>query len=152
MCQMCRRINQWFLKRFQKDAPYKVLDCAEEEGDAVASATDDNKAASALYKQISEIFSSRSNSIRHLLKPSDHFAGSNDLVYSEKRAFPRSWGDGRSRAQWAMKAEEVAVNHRAPRTVVRGATMVNCGTVGHEAARIRAFMHSRNSPCLLPTF
>ena len=57
MCQMCRRINQWFLKRFQKDAPYKVLDCAEEEGDVVASATDDDKAASALNEQISEMFS-----------------------------------------------------------------------------------------------
>ena len=49
------------MKRLQKDAPYKVLDCAEEEGDAVASATDDDKAASALYKQISEMFSYRSN-------------------------------------------------------------------------------------------
>ena len=44
------------IKRFQKDAPCKVLDCAEEEGDAVASATDDDKAASALNKQISEMF------------------------------------------------------------------------------------------------
>ena len=52
------------IKRFQKDAPCKVLDFAEEEeGDAVASATDDDKAASALYKQISEMFSRRSNNI-----------------------------------------------------------------------------------------
>ena len=50
------------IKRFQKDAPSKVPDCAEEEeGDAVASATDDDKAAGALIKQISEMFSCRRN-------------------------------------------------------------------------------------------
>ena len=55
-------ISWWSNKRFQKDAPCKALDFAEEEeGDAVASATDDDKAASALYKQISEMFSRRSN-------------------------------------------------------------------------------------------
>ena len=51
------------IKRFRKDAPCKVLDFAEEEGDAVASATDDDKATSALYKQISEMFGRRSNNI-----------------------------------------------------------------------------------------
>ena len=58
----CKQMITPAIKRLQKDAPYKVLDCAEEEeGDAVASATDDDKAASALYKQISEMFSYRSN-------------------------------------------------------------------------------------------
>ena len=45
--------------------PSKEPDCAEEEeGDAVASATDDDKAAGALIKQISEMFSCRSNSYK----------------------------------------------------------------------------------------
>ena len=50
------------IKCFQKDAPCKGPDCAEEEGgDAEASATDDDKAAGSLNKQISEIYSCRSN-------------------------------------------------------------------------------------------
>jgi hypothetical protein len=57
----CKQMITPAMKRLQKDAPYKVLDCAEEEGDAVASATDDDKAASALNEQISEMFSRRSN-------------------------------------------------------------------------------------------
>ena len=53
------------IKRFREDAPYKAPDCAEEEkGDAEASATDDDKAADALNKQISEMFSCRSNQRR----------------------------------------------------------------------------------------
>ena len=52
------------IKRFQKDAPSKEPDCAEEEeGNAVASATDDDKAAGAVIKQISEMFSCRSNNM-----------------------------------------------------------------------------------------
>ena len=43
------------IKRFREDAPYKAPDCAEEEeGDAEASATDDDKAAGVLNKHISE--------------------------------------------------------------------------------------------------
>ena len=52
------------IKRFQEDAPYKAPDCAEEEGDAEASATDDDKAADALNKQISDMFSCWSNQRR----------------------------------------------------------------------------------------
>ena len=50
------------IKCCQEDAPDKGLDCAEEEGgDAEASATDDDKAASILDKQIPAIFGCRSN-------------------------------------------------------------------------------------------
>ena len=53
------------IKRFREDALYKAPGCAEEEeGDAKASATDDDKAADALNKQISEMFSCRSNQRR----------------------------------------------------------------------------------------
>ena len=51
------------IKCCQEDAPDKGLDCAEEEGgDAGASATDDDKAAGPLDKQILAIFGCRSNS------------------------------------------------------------------------------------------
>ena len=50
------------IKCCQEDAPDKGLDCAEEEGgDAGASATDDDKAAGPLDKQILAIFGCRSN-------------------------------------------------------------------------------------------
>ena len=64
-----------------------------------------------------------------IISSSDQFASSGNYVCSEARAFPDLGAGGRGRAQWAMKAGEVAVNRRAPRTTVRGATMVNCGTV-----------------------
>ena len=50
------------IKCCQEDTPDKRLDCAEEEGgDAGASATDDDKAADPLDKQILAIFGCRSN-------------------------------------------------------------------------------------------
>ena len=53
------------IKCCQEDAPDKGLDCAEEEGgDAEASATDDDKAASILDKQILAMFGCRSNNVK----------------------------------------------------------------------------------------
>ena len=52
------------IKCCQEDTPDKGLDCAEEEGgDAEASATDDDKAAGPLDKQILAIFGCRSNNL-----------------------------------------------------------------------------------------
>ena len=52
------------IKCCQEDTPDKGLDCAEEEGgDAGASATDDDKAAGPLDKQILAIFGCRSNNL-----------------------------------------------------------------------------------------